>query len=141
MSETLADLQREVSADPGSDKFPQLAKLLGEDVTRRAEAREICFRGLAAQPENHLGRLILARLFYLDGMFDFAARELAEIRSDASTPSVGRLLAEFGERAEKYARKSPPASPKSAPKEDEGVVAEISLDTEFIEAMNELEKE
>ena len=138
MSDSLADLQREVSADPGSDKFPQLAKLLGEDAVRRAEAREICFKGLAAQPENHLGRLILARLFYLDGMYDFAARELAEIRGDAVTPSVEKLLAEFGERADKYLQTG--SSKSAAQNEDDGIVAEISLDTEFIEAMNELEE-
>ncbi len=142
MTDELTKLEQEVRANPGSDKFVELARLLGENPGRRADAREVCFRGLSAQPSNKLGRLLLARLFYLDDMHEFAARELVELAGSENAPSVEKLITEFGAFTLKYLTQTPAGKKQPASgKVDDGVVAELDLDSGFLEALNELEEE
>lgn len=141
MVDELGKLEEEVRANPGSEKFVELARLLADDPARRAEAREICYQGLTAQPENKLARLTLARLFYLDKMYEFAARELVELAGTDNAPSVDKLLVEFGSLTLKYMTQRKPADQKNNQQKDENIVAELDMDTNFLEALNELEEE
>ncbi len=66
------------------------------DPAKRAEIRERCFKLLAEDPSQPLVQLMLARLFYLDGMLAFARRELSELCSLYPTPSLLRLVEALG---------------------------------------------
>ena len=84
----IALLRVSLAADPGGDAFVELANALADSPATRPEAREICFRGIVANPDSLRGRLTLARLFYLDGMFEFSARELTELNNFADVPAL-----------------------------------------------------
>lgn len=121
------------------DEFVALAKELSETEGKRGEAREICFRGLSANPQHKLGRLVLARLFYLDKMYEFAARELGELVGTPNCPSLEKLCKEFEGVGAKYLRGTSTLG-NSQSKDPEAVVAEFDVDTEFLEAIDELEE-
>lgn len=142
----IAELHAAVAADPSNLDFIELAALLADEPESRAEAREICFRGLNNHATALRGRLVLARLFYLDGLMEFAARELAELSKYATVPALTKLLDAFGPHMKAYAPVSPQSSKDAAPKaaedDDEGeVLAEIDLDAEFGEALVELSED
>ena len=137
MTIDIEELEKAVRSDPGAEQFVELARLIGEDDARRIEARELCFRGLSANPHNKLARLVLARLFYLDNMFEFAARELSELQGTPNAPSLEKLLAEFRVAGAKYLGSEPSKAPAPEP---EAVVAEFDIDTDFLEAIDELKE-
>ncbi len=156
--DNIESLKKAVGANPGAPEFAELARLLSEKDETRAEAREICFRGLNANPSNAQGRLVLAKLFYLDGLGEFCVRELIELRKYSEAKAIDKLLAAFGDFAvpffpgKQLLQKSlavPQASEiesgkaalpaESSVKTNEQVVAEIDLD--FTEAMEEIEKQ
>lgn len=159
----LSELRKLVQKDPGCDQFVELAKLLAEKAENRPEAREVCLRGLTENPKSNAGRLLLARLYYLDGMTEFCIRELAVLQANVQTPSLTRLLESFGDVAaqhinpaknSKQNQEAKSAQPAEQPKpmtrnvptlaeyveeaEDE-VVGEIDLDDEFLEVLVDLE--
>ena len=136
MTTNLESLRAAFKKDPGVG-FVELAQALLENDETRAEAREVCFKGLAANPLNKLGRLVLARAYYLDDLFEFSVRELLEVRAMGSTPGLDKLIEEFGPLAAKYLQRlsEGPADSGPAASEDEGGVAEIDLDSDFIDVI------
>lgn len=146
--ERIIELEQQVKADPSCDAYVELAQLLSVKPESRIQAREVCFRGLTANPSNAMGRLVLAKLFYLDGMMEFCARELRQLRQISSAPSLDKLLRALGEReeAEKQCPGEQVSSAETAAKsselaaDEELVVAEADFDLDFSEAIEELEK-
>ncbi len=68
----------------------------------RAQARDIAVRAIQKNPGDAELRLMLAKLYYLDGLFEFSARELIEVQFIQPTPSVEKLLDQFGEYSAPY---------------------------------------
>jgi hypothetical protein len=142
----LKELYDIVSKNAGAGEFVELAKLLASDPSKRSEARDICFKGLTESPDNLLGRLLLSRLFYLDKMPEFCVRELLELkRRGGSFASLDKLLSSLSDYAEPYLTGLESASSEnlgedadnSAPK----VVAEVDLDEDFLDILDELDKD
>jgi hypothetical protein len=69
------DYKALISEDAGHVAFVAYADLL-RSTGRWPEAVEVCLAGLTANPANHKGRLVLARLYYDRGYIPFAVREL-----------------------------------------------------------------
>lgn len=143
MTDTEETLRNAVEANPGAPEFVELAKLVAEKEHGRPEAREICLRGLTADPKNALGRLLLAKLFYLDGMSLFAARELVELSRARRTPALERLLAAFADFTDGVSPTTGTTSPVggSATEQEEQVVGELDLDADFDEIEVELDED
>ncbi|MCB0324591.1 MAG: hypothetical protein KDD69_13505 [Bdellovibrionales bacterium] len=140
----IAELRNSLQEAPGAPEFVELAELLAENPEFRPEAREVCFRGLTADPHNLVGRLTLARLFYLDGLGEFCVRELVELRRQNPAPAVDKLLKSFGGFAEAFldgASSVASTETSNVSETEEDTVAEIDLDVEFEEALDELTKE
>lgn len=145
---TTDEMERRVANDPGGEYFPELAARLLDDSASRPRAREICFQGLRRNPSNTRGRLVLARAFFLDGMYEFSVRELLELKNIAEIPAVEKLITAFGVYAQRYNAPQRKTAPRtSAPQgaaatpgnseSDGGVVAEVDLDADFLEAMDQ----
>ena len=142
--ERIFELRELLAKNPGDSSFVELAKILVEHEEARMECREVCFRGLSHAPKQLMGRIILARSFYLDGMIEFAVRELVELGRHAELPSLERLLDAFGPHAGPYRRGATAEALQDQviEEEDEEVLAEIDLDGEFVEeALDEIESE
>ena len=142
-------LRQELQGNPDSDCFLELAKLLLDSLEGRIEARELCFRGITRDPNNRLARLILSHLFYLDGLFEFSVRELIELRELCDVPSIEKLLLEFGPHAEKFWGRVKPseaasgetsAGSKAETAETDSVIAEVDIEPDFLEAIDELDE-
>ena len=150
----IAKLRKALEGNPGDNQFVELALLLSNDPETRTEAREVCFRGLAENPNNYRGRLILSKLFYLDHLGEFCVRELIELSRRVQTPALSRLLDAFGEFAKPFrsgldARPGGNVSHEGSAvtsvtpmvNADAELVAEVDFDEDFIEILNELEEE
>lgn len=144
----LNTLRRLFKDNPATADFVALALILAGDEATRSEGREVCFRGLTENPHNHRGRLALARLFYLDGYWEFAVRELLQLQREVKLASLDKLLESFGDiqtriRGEKVvAEKSSDGMTGAVDSQNStgtGVVAEIDLDADFVDALEELE--
>ena len=127
-----------------------LLRLVGEERLR-GECREGCLAILKQDPHNSRARLLLARAYYLDGMLEFAVRELIEISRYSDVPSLRRLINAFGDVAKPFLvhreieRQAPHDGLEreaqcSAEDDKYGVVAEIDLDADFVDAIEELDK-
>ena len=139
-----AELREILAVDAGSPEFVELAKLLVEDAETRPECREVCFKGLSRDGKRSLGRLVLARSYYLDGLIEFSVRELVELSKYAEVPSLSRLLKAFGPHGDSFLQNSTSGqqSGEEASESEEEVLAEIDLDDEFVEgALDEIEGE
>ncbi len=147
MVDKLGQLRRIISERPGAPEFVELAQLLLKSQDTRPEARDVCFKGLAEDPKNLRARLVLARLFYLDGLTEFCIRELLEIQKNSSPPSLERLLEMLGQKVGSYlggysqtenlSSTTAPDSSLQASKPE--VVAEIDIEAEFLEALEDLD--
>ncbi len=119
------------------------------NISPRSAEREHCFKQLTSEPEDLITRLQLARLFFEDKLYEFAVRELVEIkrRAEFAPPSLERLLAAFGEIARPYLE---PAHAQSAGESAESstmpestatdTVAELDIDAEFADLLVDLEE-
>lgn len=100
---------------------------------QRPLARELCFQALSTQPKKANIRLALAKLFYLDGMFDFALRELAELKKqlpeNSTLQSLLEALGAGGTTGTKAAEK------ESRPPSE--IIAEVELEADFDELLEE----
>ena len=133
MPNTLEALRREAEQKPGVESWFRLAKAVQE--INRPEARELCFKIITQNPTHKLARLLLAQLFYLDSMFKFSARELVELSALVDSPSLTRLISEFGSLAD--------AVYSANLEEDaDSTVAEldISFDNEFLDLEDKLRR-
>jgi hypothetical protein len=142
-AEKLQQLKSELARNPDSESFLELAQLLQDTPEGRTEARDLCFRGISRNPQNALARLVLARLFYLDSLFEFSVRELIELREICPLDSVDKLISEFGPQANKFLEREERRKGReaSAPAGNEdSVVAEVDLDADFLEVMSELDE-
>jgi predicted Zn-dependent protease len=137
------ELRAELAKNPGSEVFADLAAELMSTPGERAEAREICFRGLSANPKHARGRLILAKLFYLDAMYEFSFRELIELRRIQPAPSLDRLIESYGDFGKAYLASSGANAPAagSTAQAGEDVLGEIDLEEDFVEVLDEIEKD
>lgn len=79
--------------DPGDDCFVDYAEHLRLNK-RYPEAINVCTAGLSANPEAHVGRLVLARTFYNSGYISFALREIKELLEACPESPVLKRLAE-----------------------------------------------
>lgn len=129
----IADIRRRLAEKSDISLKLKLARLLAEDVASRPEAREICFQILAKESENRLSRLLLARLFYLDGLFEFSVRELMELKRQGVSGSLDKLLAAFGHHTEKFSGAN--VLKESSP--EESTVAEVDIDADFLAALDD----
>lgn len=136
---TLDDLRALLEDDPGNDAFVELASRLSGTPEGRREGREICFQGLTHSPQALRGRLLLAKLFYLDQMPEFCVRELLELRKRSDAPSLARLLDSFGDVVK--ALSSQPKEYSSPVMQRESVVGAMDFESDFVDALEELEEE
>lgn len=142
MEADLEKLRAAIRDNPGAPEFVKLAEHLVVDDATRVEAREVLFRGLAVDPANLLGRLLLAKSFYLDRMTNFCARELSELRSRTETPALLRLCDAFREYlpdAVSGNRSGLSDDLLSGDREvEEEVFGELEIDADFDDAEDEL---
>lgn len=153
----IEELRGIVEKNPGASEFVELAGLLAEEASSRPEAREICLRGLSKNPLEHRGRLILAKLYYLDEMTEFCVRELARIRTYVDSQALKRLIEAFGEIGRTLLESnsvvdenlqkdlgSETSEEQKRVMEEKGfknknsVVAELDLDEEFLDVLGDL---
>lgn len=88
-----SDFERILKDDPGNPAFVDFAKEL-KNTGNLDQAQEVCLRGLSANPGAHLGRLLLAHLFYEKGYFPFAAQQIQILTREChGVKSLARLLA------------------------------------------------
>lgn len=129
-------------SNPEGDGYQELCELLAQEKQTRPEGREICFKVITANQTDLVARLALARMFYLDGYYEFAIRELVEVFNRSEAPAVKKLLDAFGAHAAPFlaARSPKPAVDLTAGKVADvaEVVAEIDIDDEFLEAIDGL---
>ena len=86
------ELNRIVFEDPGNPAFAELAELLRKQG-KLGEALDTCLSGLSKNPTCHLGRLVLARVFYDRRMYSFAVRELEALRiALPQSKTIAKLL-------------------------------------------------
>ena len=152
------ELREIVKVEPAGEASIELARLLIEEDETRAECREVLFASLARDPHNSLARLLLSRSFYLDDLLEFSVRELVELKKHSNVPSLDKLINAFGAYASAYlpGEKSE-QQPKSQAGEDSSaaeqekevevvdededveILAEIDIDDDFLDALEELE--
>ncbi|MCC6220241.1 MAG: hypothetical protein IT291_03260 [Deltaproteobacteria bacterium] len=165
MEKSLERLRLLVAARPECPEFVELAEMLSTDAKTRPEAREVCFAGLARDPSNLKARLLLARLFYLDGMNEFCLKELLELRrrfgllvNDRENLSLDRLIASFGDilcphsglsdsacvasSHFKHGNQSGGGAVSNPDNEDikSKVVAEMDIEADFAELLDEIDE-
>ena len=125
------------TSDKTATMTAELVQSVGQlldSAESRAQARELCFRALTADSKNLVARLLLGRLFYLDGMRELCLRELRELQAQHDTAVLRRLLGALGETTA-AAQPTEPAGAK------EGVVGELDFDAEFLDALDEVESD
>lgn len=135
----IIELQKALDEQPSSKAFLELARLLIEKHGDKdsKKAKEVLFQGLYYNPKNLVARLLLAKLFYKDGFYNFSAREVAEVWSETKSETTKKLLLSFGEHGEHYLSKYSGEVIKS---ETESVLAELDLDVDISDAIIEFEE-
>ena len=125
------DLRERVSNNPGDPVFAELASELIR-TQQYQEALNVCLTGLSANPECHMGRLMLGQVYFKLGYIPFAAREIEHLCREFSenTPLV-----------KLYEKLVPGGGVPQALKKGEGEAEEIEIaDAEFeIDALSLLD--
>lgn len=153
-SKRISELEKILAQSPDADEFYEYASLLSEQE-KLAEARDVLIKGLAAKQRHGAARLLLARLYYQDGLGEFCVRELIELKKYVQSPALDKLLDAFGEYAHPYLPHSSGkaesheesdaeeeqrlAAEEDAQDEQEDVLAEIDIDAEFDEIFDEID--
>ena len=132
----IIELKKALDEEPSSKAFLELARLLIEQDSKKA--KEVLFQGLYYYPKNLVARLLLAKLFYQDGFYNFSAREIAEVWSETKSETTKKLLLSFGEYGEHYLSKYSGEIVKS---ETESVLAELDLEADISDAIIEFDEE
>ena len=91
----IKELKKALDEQPSSKAFLELARLLIEKHSEKdsREAKEVLFQGLYYYPKNLVARLLLAKLFYKDGFYNFSAREIAEVWSETKSETTKKYPA------------------------------------------------
>lgn len=119
-----------LGADPGNAVFVDFADAL-RDSGRSDEALKVCLSGLNANPSNHSGRLLLARIFFELGNLTFAVREIKELCvALPECKSLKRLLELLA-----------PGEGAESDSGEEEMVAETEFDFEEIDLMEQEEED
>jgi hypothetical protein len=99
---------------------------------------------LRRNPQDRKARLLLAKSYYHDQLTEFAIRELLEIRRYGTTPSVEKLIESFGALVVPYLsnQNQSPANyhiDENSKELAEETLGEMDLDSDFIDAIEDLE--
>ena len=112
--------------DPGHPCFVDYAESM-RAAGNLDRSQEICLRGLSANPGAHLGRLLLARLYYEKGYYPFCAEQIRLLAGECpEVQSLGRLL-----RALSPDLKSQQLKPEAGASEE--TIAETELEVDLID--------
>lgn len=76
--------------------LPPNIKDLFEGCRTNYDIQDKCFDLLSEQPNFHIIRIILSKLFFAKGHVAFAIRELLELKKHGDFPLVDRILRELG---------------------------------------------
>ena len=117
--------------DPGNPVFLEYAESLRSEG-RLTEALIVCLSGLSKNFSLHRGRLLLARLFFEQGFYPFAAREISYLaRYFPSNTAIQKLH----QKLSFAALAADDGSDSVQPQTD--IVAEADFDVEDIEGLDE----
>lgn len=143
MSQDLEELRAQVAKDPGDPAFYDLAKQISQSSEQLSEAREILLRGVNANPSHLKARLLLARVYYLDGLTEFSVRELIELYRQSHNPAVKELLESFGTIGEEFlhAYQAVFGASDTPSSDSSEVLAEIKIEEDFEEVLSSLDTE
>lgn len=126
-------------------------RALSDSTEGRIKARDMAIKAIQKAPSDAELRLLLAKLYYMDGLFEFATRELIEIQFMLPTPSVERLLQQFteysapllarykdvpsvnGEKPKPTPLVNKDAEAKPAAKKEDEVVADFDVDLDLFD--------
>lgn len=117
-----------------SEDYEALFSELEESLASRASAREKLFFRLNEEPKDTKSRLLLAKIYYVDGLAEFAVRELVELKKYSEVESVDRLIDSFGAFGQAYL-----TSPGAAV--EDNLVAELDVDMDIVSTLDELDGE
>ncbi|MCC6932786.1 MAG: hypothetical protein IT292_05990 [Deltaproteobacteria bacterium] len=131
-----------LSGTDGADNCLLEAAKLTETKESRIAAREVCYYGLNKTPAHLRLRLLLAKLFYLDGMMVFATRELQELKKYYQSEALNKLIASLGGDTKqlvepKQADVSEVDLAEDGDKNFQELIAEIDLDEDLLEILDE----
>ncbi len=136
MASRISELKTLLAEKPSAGEFLELARLLSKSKDTKAEARDVLFKGITHHPSNYVARLLLAKLFFEDGMYSFSARELAELWSINRSETIKKLLIAFGDHSKNYIELF---EGKLADRSAVSTLAEIDLEGDFTDALTEIE--
>ncbi len=127
--------------DAGNPIFVDVAESYRSNGEMR-EALDVCLKGLSANPSCHLGRLVLARVFYERGDLPFAAREVRELCSQLpEIESLRRLFKSLAPDGQHEVPLSAQISSQPVPVKVEpsgnDTVAEAEFDLDEIDILEE----
>ena len=118
---TAQNIPELLRTDPGNPVFAEHADALRE-AGKPLEALQVCLSGLEANGSCHIGRLLLARIFFDLGHTSFAIRELEVLRQAVpSNVSLMRLV-------ERLAPQASSPAPSVGTKPEVKAEAELTLD-------------
>ena len=124
ISSTNEDLKKLLEQDPGNPVYGDFA----DGLRRRGDllgALQVCLSGLSSNPGHHLGRLVLARVFYDLGCMPFALRELVYLRRELpDVQSIKKLVDKLSPAGA--------ADTKETSESEEAVFAEADFDFDDI---------
>ena len=92
MEITEEEINTRLEADPGDPVFADYAEFLRSqgEIDR---AMHVCLTGVTSNPAVLEGRLVLARIYYEEGHFPFAVRELEYLKKEIpDNKAVNSLL-------------------------------------------------
>lgn len=115
-----------LAANPGDPRFAEYAEEL-RCAGELTAAQQVCFCGLNANPDCHLGRLALAQIFYQQGHIAFAVREIKDLlKRCPELVSLQKLLHTLEPDAD-LAQLQPNISSQGSP-DNEATVAEVEFE-------------
>lgn len=129
------ELKKSVTEDSGNPAFAELAEILRKRGEHSA-ALEMCLTGLSKNPTCHLGRLVLARVFYDRRMYAFAVRELEALHlALPQSKTITKLLEKLspGSLSEKLE--------SAGVAQPDETVAETDFDFEELDLIGQTKKE
>jgi predicted Zn-dependent protease len=142
MSEKEEKVRERLSKEPGNPIFAEFAEYLRRKKDY-AEALNVCFSGLSSNPSCHVGRLVLARIFYNLDYAPFAARELETLlRVTSEDESLRRLVLALNpmfveSEAGSTAKGNDTAKANSTVKANDTIIAETVFDMGSIDLLED----